>query len=196
MRNVLGALAVAVVLGGILLYVQGPTTRDSGAASTAPGDASDVNDTGSPVADPARWRAAFPLEPAPIHEGGDSPGAKALMRALEPYRQGDYQTAASDLEGVWIDHPDEHRAALYLGVSRLFIDEVPAAIEILRAAETSPDPRVAAEAQWYGLVGIARLREPASGIAEVREVCERPGPYSARACAALEQLMSPPSSKR
>lgn len=191
MRNILGALAVAVVLGGILFYLQGPAARDSGGADMAPGAASGVDDPDSPAGDPARWRAAFPLEPAPIHEGGDTPGAQAFSAAIEPYRHGDYQKAASALEGVWLDHPDEYRAALYLGVSRLFIDEVPAAIEILRSAQLSPDARVAAEAQWYVLVGIARLREPASGIGEVRAACEQPGPYAERACAALEALTTP-----
>lgn len=196
MRNIFSALALAVALGGMLFYLQGPATRDSPPADRAPDAASDVTDPGSPVADPKRWRAAFPLEPAPAPEGGDSPGARALARALEPYRKGDYQKAASELESVWIDHPDEHRAALYLGVSRLFIDEVPSAIEVLRQAQASPDPRIAAEAEWYVLVGIARLREPASGIAEVREVCKRPGPFSERACAALKQLTHQPTSKR
>jgi hypothetical protein len=47
---------------------------------------------------------------------------------------------------------------------------------------------VAAYASWYELVGIARLREPASGVAEVRAVCDRQGPFQLRACSALEQL--------
>ncbi len=195
MRNVLAALALAVVLGGVFVYLQRPTTTDSPAMPES-GEAADVKGADAATADSERWQAAFPLEPAPVLEGGDSPGAAALARALQPYRKGDYQAAASELESVWIDHPDEHRAALYLGVSRLFMDEVPNAIEILRMAQASPDPRVAAEAQWYVLVGIARLREPASGIAEVREVCEREGPYSARACAALKQLTGPPPPQR
>jgi hypothetical protein len=188
-RNIIVALVIALSLGGILVYLHGPAARDSGGVRVDPGD---VNEPEGATTDPERWRAAFPLEPAPIHEGGDTPGARALTRALEPYRKGDYQKAASELEGVWIDYPDEHRAALFLGISRLFIDEVSAAIEVLRQAQASPDPQVVAEAQWYVLVGIARLREPASGIAEVREACERPGPYSARACAALEQLTAKP----
>lgn len=195
MRNVLAALALAVVLGGIFAYLQRPATTDLPARPQS-GEAANVSGADVAVADPQRWRAAFPLEPAPVLEGGDGPGAAALARALQPYRKGDYQAAATALDGVWLDHPDEHRAALYLGVSRLFMDEVPNALEILRMAQASPDPRVAAEAQWYVLVGIARLREPASGIAEVREVCEHPGPYSDRACAALKQLTSPPPSPR
>ena len=147
MRNVLAALALAVVLGGVFVYLQRPTTTDSPAMPES-GEAADVKGADAAVTDPERWRAAFPLEPAPVHEGGDSPGAVALARALQPYRKGDYPAAASALESVWIDHPDEHRAALYLGVSRLFMDEVPNAIEILRMAQASPDPRVAAEAQW------------------------------------------------
>ncbi len=185
-RNVLLALVVAVGLGGVFLYLQGPPAGDPASPAAHAGPSPPEGMT----TDPERWRAAFPLEPATIDEGATSPPSQALTRALEPYRKRDFQSAASELEGVWIDNPDEHRAALYLGISRLFIDEVPAAIEVLRQAQASPDPQTAAAAGWYVLVGIARLREPASGIAEVREVCERPGPYSARACHALEELMS------
>jgi hypothetical protein len=187
-RRTLVALLVAAGGAGVLLSLQpGPARVPDRPAPDARVNPPDP----PPVADPERWRAAFPLTKAEIHEGEDTPGARALARALEPYRRGEYQQAASALEGVWLDHPGEHRAALYLGVSRLFLDEVPAAIEVLQMAQASPNPAVTADARWYALVGIARLRDPSDAEAGARALCTAGGPAKDRACRAVEALARP-----
>jgi hypothetical protein len=188
MKNVAIAFIVAVVLGTAAIFLR--PGGEAGHRQTTAG-AGAVNAPEPPPADAAAWRAAFPLEPPDVlvfvgHV--PAPGEKALAAALVPFRAGRYQEAAPLLEQVYVDHPELAEAALYLGISRLFTDEIPNGIEILRQAQTSPRPHVSTQAQWYALVGIARLREPASGLAEVREVCEKRGPFQARACAALEAL--------
>jgi hypothetical protein len=183
MQRVLVALIVAVGIGGAMIYLQsgaGSPVRDSPSGAVNPPD--------PPPVDSARWREAFPLEPAEPRAEGNTPAARALAKALEPYRAGDYQKAASDLERVLSEHPGEQRAALYLGVSRLFLDEAPSALEVLAGAQASPDPAVAAEVQWYTLVGIARLRDPTAAIPEIRDLCRQSGAFSARACNALDVL--------
>lgn len=197
-RLVAGA-AIALVLALLLAVVRPATTpvADTTAASARaqPGTAS------APPAPPLPaevWREAFPLIPADIHfspdelgAAPDAPGrasAVALDRALAPYRAGDYQKAAVALEGVSLDHPAEHRAALYLGVARLFIDEPQAAIESLRQAQQSTNPDVVADAEWYILVGIARLREPDQAEADAKAVCARGGPGAVRPCRAVGVL--------
>ncbi len=182
MRNILIALAVALGLGAVLLLLQGTPAREPAAPLGR------VNVPDPVTVDPERWRAAFPLTPAAIHGGGDTAGARALTAALDAYRAGDYQQAASDLEGVWVDHPDEYRAALYLGVSRLYLDEAPSAIEVLRMAQASPVPEVAADAQWYTLVGMARLRDPSMAADEARRLCAGGGPAAERACRAADAV--------
>jgi hypothetical protein len=192
MSKLAGAFLVAVVLGAVAMFVLPGREAKPGAAAKSPV----VNAPEPPTADPAAWRSAFPLEPleVPVFPGAVAgPGATALAAALVPFRAGRYQEAAPLLEQFHADNPEVTAATLALGVARLFTDEVPNGIEILRQAQASPEPAVAAAAQWYALVGIARLREPSSGIAEVREVCAKPGPFQARACAALERLEGRPS---
>ncbi|MGE3887772.1 MAG: hypothetical protein AB7H81_15165 [Vicinamibacterales bacterium] len=185
MKKVGGALAVAVALGAGAIYL----TR--GAAPDPPRAAAmeAVNAPEPPLVDPAPYLAAFPLTPleAPLI-AGTTPAARALNAALEPYRKGDYVAAASALDSVRMDHPDDTTAALYLGISRLFMDEPQNALEILRPLEYGTPPEVAAEAAWYSLVGIARLRDPSSVEAEAKALCGKGVSSSARACAAVERL--------
>jgi hypothetical protein len=185
MLRMVAALVVAVVLAGVFVYLQPSSTPTP---QPRPPSQGAVNVPDPPPVDSERWRSAFPLEQAEARADGDTPAARELAKALEPYRVGDYQRAASELERVWADHPGEYRAALYLGVSRLFLDEAPSAIEVLSAAQSSPDPAVVAAVQWYSLVGIARLRDPSAAIPGIRDLCRQSAEFSARACKALDVL--------
>jgi hypothetical protein len=185
MKNVGGALFVAVALGAGAIYL----TRSASPGASRPAATEAVNPPEPPPVDPAPYLAAFPLTPieAPL-VAGTSPGARALNAALEPYRKGDYVAAASALDGVRMDDPDDATAALYLGISRLFINEPQNALEILRPLEYGTPPLVAAEAAWYSLVGIARLRDPSAVEGEAEALCTKGGPTAARACSAVELL--------
>jgi hypothetical protein len=186
MKNVGLALLVAIVLGAGLLYLQ----RNATPARTPVTGA--VNAPEATKVDPAPYLAAFPLTPlaAPAIRR-TTPAARALENALGPYRKGDYSAAASALDGVRLDHPGsdvDATAALYLGISRLFIDEPQNALEILRTLPADATPEVAGEAAWYRLVGIARLRDPSGVELEAKTVCESSMPTAPRACAALDTL--------
>jgi len=185
MKNVGWALVVAVALGAGAIYL----TRGAAPVPSRPAATGAVNAPEPAPADPAPYLAAFPLTPieAPL-VAGTSPGARALNAALEPYRKGDYAAAASALDGVRLDYPDDPLAALYLGISRLFMDEPQNALEILRPLEYGTPPQVSAEAAWYSLVGIARLRDPSAVEGEAKALCAKGGPTSARACTAVELL--------
>lgn len=186
MKNVGLALVVAIVLGAGLLYLQ----RD--ATPARPPVTGAVNAPDAAKVDPAPYLSAFPLTPLaapPIQ--GSSPNARALEKALGPYRKGDYAAAASALDGVRLDHPGsdtDATAALYLGIARLFIDEPQNALEILHTLPPGATPEVAGEAAWYGLVGIARLRDPSGVELEAKTLCESSRPTAPRACAALQML--------
>lgn len=189
MKNVAVALVVAVVIGGGLLYLQGRDGIETPGRAPVTGA---VNAPDAPTVDPAPYLAAFPLtalEAPPV--AGTTPGARALEKALVPYRKADYAAAASALDGVRLDHPGDPLDAttgLYLGISRLFIDEPQNALEILRTLPPGATPEVAGEAAWYGLVGVARLRDPSGVELEAKTLCESALPTAARACAALESL--------
>jgi hypothetical protein len=185
MKNVAWALIVAVALGAGAIYL----TRGAAPVPSRPAATGAVNAPEPPPVDPAPYLAAFPLTPieAPL-VAGISPAARALNAALEPYRKGDYHAAASALDGFLLDNPEDSTAALFLGISRLFMDEPQNALEILRPLEYGTPPQVAAEAAWYSLVGIARLRDPSAVESEAKALCAKGGPTSARACTAVELL--------
>lgn len=179
------ALAVAVALGAGAVYL----TRGDVPVASRQAAKGAVNAPDPPPVDPAPYLAAFPLTPLePPLIAGTSPAARALSAALEPYRKGDYAAAASALDGVRMDYPDDATAALFLGISRLFMDEPQNALEILRPLEYGTPPGVAAEAAWYSLVGIARLRNPSSVEDEAAALCAKGVSSSGRACAAVERL--------
>ncbi|MCC7180294.1 MAG: hypothetical protein IT177_18085 [Acidobacteria bacterium] len=185
MKKVGVALAVVVALvAGAIYLTRGAAPGPPRAPATEA-----VNAPEPPPVDPAPYLAAFPLTSleAPLI-AGTSPAARALNTALEPYRKGDYVAAATALDGVRMDYPDDPTAALYLGISRLFMDEPQNALEILRPLEYGTPPEVAAEAAWYSLVGIARLRDPSSVEDEAKGLCAKGVSSSARACASVKLL--------
>jgi hypothetical protein len=184
MKNVSVALIVAVVLGAGAIYLsRGAATESPRSATTGV-----VNAPDAPRVDPAPYLAAFPLTPLEAPSIADrTPAARALDQALAPYRKGDYAAAASALDGVRLDYPDDPAAALYLGIARLYIDEPQNALEILRTMPAAP-PEIQGQAAWYSLVGIARLRDPSHVEAEADALCTSSLPTASRACAALEAL--------
>jgi hypothetical protein len=191
-RRLVTALTLAVVLGVAFSWLQ---SRDGATPASEPTPSLDET-TAAEFAHvtPDQWQAAFPLTLPDLQPFGgavQAPVDRDLANAHGSLMAGRYGEAATRFESIWMEHPDRLDAALYLGITRLFLDEVPNGIEILRQAQGSSEPHIAAYAQWYALVGIARLREPGSGMVEAREVCERPGPFSARACGALERLGAP-----
>lgn len=189
LKNILVALVVAALLGATAIYF----TRDGAADRADKASSRVVNPPDPAPVDAAAYRAAFPLEPpAPfVLSDTRSPADRAFKQALDLFHAGKHEASAPLFEELSGDSVTGARSSLYLGITRLFIDEVPAGIETLRQAQAqaqATEPAVAAAAEWYALVGIARLREPASVVVEARAVCEKPGPFQARACAALEAL--------
>jgi hypothetical protein len=184
MRNVLVAIAIAVAVGAGAVYLTGRPSPKPQPVNTGV-----VNAPEAPSVDPAAYLAAFPLAPPDVPSvTGTSPQDRALEKALAPMRRGDYAGAATALDGLLIDHPGEPRAQLYLGIARLFQDEPQNALELLRPLEFNAPPDVAAEAAWYSLVGIARLRDPSHVESEADRVCTSSLPTAPRACRALANL--------
>jgi hypothetical protein len=184
MKKVVVAVVVAIVLGAGAIYV-----KRGAAPSSRPVTTGVVNAPESIPVDPAPYLAAFPLTaPRVPAVTGTDPVDRALDRALTPMRKGDYPAAATALDGLLIDHPGDPRAQLYLGIARLFQDEPQNALELLRPLEFNAPPAIAAEAAWYSLVGIARLRDPSGVEAEAKTLCSSALPTGPRACAALETL--------
>ncbi len=157
--------------------------------SDAPQTMGAINVPDPAPVDPTPYLEAFPLTPPVVPRvDATSPVEHALEQALVPLRAGNYPEAASALDGLLLDHSGEVRAQLYLGIMRLYQDEPQNALELLRPLEFNAPPEVAAEAAWYSLVGIARLRDPSGVMVEAESLCGRNWPTSARACEALSTL--------
>jgi hypothetical protein len=183
-KNVLIALVLALALGAGALYL-----NRGGSPPSPPPVSGAVNAPDRPTVDPAPYLEAFPLTPPEIPAvAGTTPVDRALEQALAPMRTGDYAAAATALDGLLLDHPGETRAQLYLGIARLFQDEPQNALELLRPLEFNAPPEVAADAAWYSLVGIARLRDPSGVEAEAHTLCTSNHRTAPRACAALDTL--------
>jgi hypothetical protein len=181
---VIGLIVALVVGAGAVFLTRSPAPPSSGQVVSGIVNAPDA----VPV-DSARYVAAFPLTAPDITAvTGTTPLDRALAQALAPMRTGDYAAAATALDGLLLDHPGEPRAQLYLGIARLFQDEPQNALELLRPLEFNAPPDVAAEAAWYSLVGIARLRDPSGVESEAKTLCESRRATAQRACAALDAL--------
>ncbi len=189
MQKIVGALGVAAVIGVVLVLLRP-------APASKPDTAAVVNPPEPAIIDAPPYLAAFPLEPIAAPAAlGDAAADRALDRALAPYRRQDYVGAASALEQMLLDFPREPRAVLYLGVARLLSGEPQNALEILGGMPTSSEG-LAAEAEWYTLVGIARLRDPRDAGDRARGLCAADGPNKARACAAVDALSNATGTSR
>lgn len=167
----------------------GATLTPGPHATSAAGDAGPAETAPLSEADRLRWREAFPLTPlAPPAMAGADPLTRALRAAFVPYLRGDYTAAATAFDSIRLDHPDDPVSTLYLGICRLYQDEVPNALELLRGIPGTATASQMAEASWYGLVGIARLRDPSGARAEADALCRGGGPAATRACDALTRL--------
>lgn len=184
MKKLVGAFVLALVVGAAAIALRSGSNPGPGQVSSGVVNAPDQ----VPV-DPAPYLAAFPLTAPDIPPvAATSPADRALAAALAPMRAGDMPAAATALDGRLLDHPGNPRAQLYLGIARLFQDEPQNALELLRPLEFNAPPDVAAEAAWYSLVGIARLRDPSGIETEAQALCESGRATAARACEALRTL--------
>ena len=108
MRNVLAAVAVAGVLGAGAIVLE--SWRGAGSVADAGvwrGQSARIRDRSIP----RRTSRRFALTPPEIPPAtGTTPLDRALEQALVADRKGDYAAAATALDGLLIDHPDEPRA--------------------------------------------------------------------------------------
>jgi hypothetical protein len=157
-----------------------------------------------PVADAAHETAPAPVRSAkPFRLRLDKPDVKltatALVRrgqvggrrfvdeaapALNAYRAGDYAAAAREFEALIPRYPTAVEVPFYLGVSRLFLGDVPGAIEALRSAQALGDATFSDDILWYLAVAHERAGWTAETRAELAELCRGASAYAARSCEA------------
>jgi hypothetical protein len=111
-----------------------------------------------------------------------------LKPGLDAYRSGDYATADRDLTSLAMKYPGTIEILFYQGVSRLFLDNLPGALESFTAADAIGDRTFAADVSWYRAVAEQRSGKLADARTRLDRLCRAGGGGAARACAALEQL--------
>ncbi len=113
-----------------------------------------------------------------------------LMRALAPYRAGNYAEAAKSLNALAQKYPTSPEVAFYLGVSLLMEGKNADAANTLQRAETLVSGPLGGACQWYRAIADVRSGHAEAAVAPLQDLCNRPGEYQARACAGLKELSS------
>jgi hypothetical protein len=119
-----------------------------------------------------------------IRGTGGSRFVDDVAPGLNAYRAGDYATAARALEAVQQNYPRSVEIPFYLGVSRLFLNEPPAAVRTLESARALNDPSFADDVEWYLAVAYERAGSGPQSRVVLERLCGGRSTYAARACAA------------
>jgi hypothetical protein len=142
-------------------------------------------------------RAVLALEQAPVRipevavltdrTGYSRRGStlQALAAALQPYRAEDYSKAAQQLEALLRKYPESAEAAFYLGVCQLFLNDNAGALDSLTRARSRAGETLADSVTWYLAVALNRAGRDADALRELAALCNWPGEYRTRSCAAL-----------
>jgi putative zinc finger protein/tetratricopeptide repeat protein len=108
-----------------------------------------------------------------------------LASALEPYRRDDFADAATRLRGLAGRFPQAPEPPYYLGVSLLMLNRPADAIAPLQEAARIVSPPD--DVRYYLAVAQVNAGDIASGVALLRQLCDRKTESSRRACASLQE---------
>jgi hypothetical protein len=76
-------------------------------------------------------------------------------------------------------------------VSQLFLNENSTAMSSLETARKTADETLRDDITWYFALALDRSGRIEDARREIATLCERPGEYQNRACAAAEELRAP-----
>jgi TolA-binding protein len=114
--------------------------------------------------------------------------AAELSSALAYYRDDKYAEAAEQLATVAKAYPQGGEARLYLGISRLYLQQNREAIPALLAAQQlGPEP-FRDDATWYLALAYLRDGNTEAGLTELRKLCGGKSDHASRACDGMKQL--------
>jgi tetratricopeptide (TPR) repeat protein len=105
---------------------------------------------------------------------------------LNAYRAGDYEKAARALEALEPRYPKSVEILFYAGISRLMLNQAPAAVRALEAARALSDDTFADDAAWYLAVAYERAGDVDRSRALLAALCRGSSARAAHACAAAE----------
>jgi len=113
-----------------------------------------------------------------------------LIRALEPYRAGQYAEGARRLHAFVRRHPQSAEGQLYLGVGSLLMYRDEDAVTALEAAERLAKTNVYLrhESNWYLALAYRRLGQVEQARDRLDALCRSNHVRAARACAGIREL--------
>src|SRR5262249_27162583 len=121
-------------------------------------------------------------------EGTSGKFVDEAVAGLNAYRTGDYASAARELEAIQPRYPKSVEIPFYVGVSRLFLNDVPAAMAALESARALSAESFNDDIAWYLAVASERTGERERARAWLDGLCRGTSEYSARACDASSKL--------
>ena len=184
----LAAAAVALlVVGSVLVLQRAPERPQTRVSAPAPA--------------PQTLNAAMlPLEKPPIQIEpsdelvwrGGSPQSDSyqtqLKAALDLYKKDDFAAAARNLERLDRSYPQKAEVKFYDGISKLFLEDYPAAIRQLEAAKRLAKPPREYEAAWYLAVAEQRAGQSDRAMSELQNLCRTNSQYAMPACEATKTM--------
>jgi hypothetical protein len=124
---------------------------------------------------------------------GESGGPRfvdVIAPAISAYRAGDYATAARELAALETRYPRSVEVPFYLGVSRLFLEDVDGARTSLEAAQRVSEEGFAADVEWYLAIANDRAGRRSDALAGLDRLCRGTSPRARPACEAAEHMGS------
>jgi tetratricopeptide (TPR) repeat protein len=118
-----------------------------------------------------------------------------LTAALKYYRDDNFPEAEKQLTKVVHAFPDGVEAQLYLGISRLSLQQNAPAIPSLTKAQQLGPEAFRQDATWYLALAQKRLGNLQQSITELGKLCPGESSYSQRACAGIQELSMRPVEK-
>jgi hypothetical protein len=142
----------------------------------------------------ALWEVQAPAIRLPItgigasRSGAGRASDTALADALEGYRTGRLADSIAPLERLAETQPDSPGVNFYLGVAYLLSNRAPDAVGPLERARPIAEAGRRAEIDWYLATAEQRAGRIDAARTRLRALCEAPGEYRDRACAAQSLL--------
>jgi hypothetical protein len=120
--------------------------------------------------------------------GGENTLLADLKPAFDAFRAGDDRRADQAFSALSAKYPGSVEIALYQGVARLFVGDVPGAIVSLTTAERLADRSLAWDVGWYRAVADERAGNVAAARARLTAMCAPAAARGRPACEALARL--------
>jgi tetratricopeptide (TPR) repeat protein len=111
-----------------------------------------------------------------------------LGRAIALYRSEQYSQAAQQFEAIARTNPQSVEAQFYLGVSQLLVGRASDARASLIKAREMDRGSLTDDISWYLALANVKTGNSAEAMSDLRKLCPKPGGYSARACAGIQEI--------